>query len=104
MSAAMSHPTRDGWIEINEKYLPVRSPRRPIPHGMGGLKCQSLRALRPERQSHPTRDGWIEMSYYQAGDTCASGPIPHGMGGLKYPKWVEFAKLVQVPSHTGWVD
>ena len=61
IASSWSHPTRDGWIEISKNSASGLISTRPIPHGMGGLKCLKPIPYTTEIKSHPTRDGWIEM-------------------------------------------
>ena len=77
----LSHPTRDGWIEIDVEQRVKALNDGPIPHGMGGLKSHGQNARKIGEKSHPTRDGWIEIR-------------------LK----VFVKRNFKVPSHTGWVD
>ena len=77
----VSHPTRDGWIEIRGIEGGLATLTSPIPHGMGGLKYMNRLLSSVPLMSHPTRDGWIEIL-------------------IRIPDHLDDA----VPSHTGWVD
>ena len=55
----LSHPTRDGWIEIVAVgFVTVKVPC-PIPHGMGGLKYNK-REDRDKRNQVPSHTGWVD--------------------------------------------
>ena len=83
ISTALSHPSRDVWIEILNHCKWNRCNRvtsltgcvdwnsssrafislcwRHIPHGMCGLKFLPCGRLRNGIKSHPSRDVWIEI-------------------------------------------
>ncbi len=78
-----SHPTRDGWIEMQITRSGWTFKPCPIPHGMGGLKFGSTRVKR-QYGPGPIPHGMGGLKYIidENGDIVKS-PIPHGMGGLK---------------------
>lgn len=52
----LSHPTRDGWIEITADLSSAAASSSPIPHEMGGLKFGVRKRDEKLVASHLTRD------------------------------------------------
>ena len=50
----------------------------PAPHGVGGLKFQSVRGADARQQSHPLRGGWIEMRMCRWAATMRKRPAAYG--------------------------
>ena len=122
----LSHPTRDGWIEIATTSPPLdisdvpshtgwvdwnpvaprywTCPLRPIPHGMGGLKLAYLSSA-PATSAVPSHTGWVDWNGYFA-DACASDLQSHPTRDGWIEMWFFSTVFTRrhVPSHTGWVD
>ena len=61
MISLKSHPSRDAWIEIQQKRPLISAQAGRIPRGMRGLKYSGSRRLLCQLRSHPSRDAWIEI-------------------------------------------
>ena len=62
-SALESHPSRGGWIEIQNGKKMKPKGISPTPHGVGGLKSRIECGFVRTRSSHPSRGGWIEIIF-----------------------------------------
>ena len=77
-----SHPTRGGWIEIDDREAVEQLKQGPTPHGVGGLKSTS--------------------TFMLAAD---SRPTPHGVGGLKSAFVSPLHEFdVSHPTRGGWIE
>ena len=61
-AAAVSHPARGAWIEIERELAIVASLGRRTPQGVRGLKSAIPVSGPVHVGSHPARGAWIEIA------------------------------------------